>query len=91
MSMDEMLKLVEQYKEAQQLAEEAAAEMEALKERLKAELAARQAEEMTVGLHKVRCITITSSRLDTKALKAAAPDLAARFTKTTTQQRFTVA
>lgn len=91
MSMNDLTALVNQYKEAQQLAEAAAAEMEALKDQLKAELAARSTESMTVGTHKVSCVTVTSSRLDSKALKAAAPDLAERFTKTTTSTRFLVA
>ena len=34
---------------------------------------------------------ITTSRIDTSALKKALPDLAARFTKTSTVRRFSVA
>lgn len=46
---------------------------------------------MDAGTHKVRYQTVTSSRLDSKGLKAAAPELAARFTKTTTSRRFSIA
>ena len=35
--------------------------------------------------------TVTSSRLDSKALKAAHPDLVAQFSKTTSATRFTLA
>ena len=91
MSANEMLSLVEQYKEAQQLIDAAQAEMEAIKEQIKAEMARRGADRLDVGTHKVTLQTVTSSRLDSKALKAAAPELAAKFTKTTTAQRFVVA
>ena len=80
MSSTELLSLVEQYKEAQQLIEAAQAEM-----------SRRDVERMDVGTHKVTLKTVTTSRLDGKAIKAAAPDLAARFTKTTTSTRFCVA
>ena len=91
MSANEMLSLVEQYKEAQQLIDAAQAEMEAIKEQIKAEMTRRGADRLDVGTHKVTLQTVTSSRLDGKALKAAAPELAAKFTKTTTAQRFVVA
>ena len=80
MSSIELLSLVEQYKEAQQLIEAAQAEM-----------SRRDVERMDVGTHKVTLKTVPPSRLDGKAIKAAAPDLAARFTKTTTATRFCVA
>lgn len=80
MSSIELLSLVEQYKEAQQLIEAAQVEM-----------SRRDVERMDVGTHKVTLKTVTTSRLDGKAIKAAAPDLAARFTKTTTTTRFCVA
>lgn len=91
MSMHDLLTLVEQYKEAQQLLEAAQAEMDTLKDLIKAEMAARGESKMDVGTHKVSLLTVTSSRLDAKALKAAAPELAAKFTKTTTSTRFCVA
>lgn len=91
MSSAEILSLVEQYREAQQLAEAAQAEMEALKEQIKAEMTARQVERLDAGTHRVMLSTFTTSRIDAKALKAAAPELAARFTRTTTSTRFTVA
>ncbi|WP_298730467.1 hypothetical protein [uncultured Subdoligranulum sp.] len=91
MSSIELLSLVEQYKEAQQLIEAAQAEMETIKATISAEMSRRDVERMDVGTHKVTLKTVTTSRLDGKAIKAAAPDLAARFTKTTTATRFCVA
>lgn len=91
MSSIELLSLVEQYKEAQQLIEAAQAEMDTIKATIAAEMARRDVERIDVGTHKVTMKNVTTSRLDGKALKAAAPDLAERFTKTTTTTRFCVA
>ena len=84
MSSTEILSLVEQYKEAQQLIED-------LKRQITEEMTRRDVDTMDAGTHKVRYQTVTSSRLDSKGLKAAAPELAARFTKTTTSRRFSIA
>ena len=91
MSSTEILTLVEQYKEAQQLIEAAQAEMDELKRQITEEMARRDVDTMDAGTHKVRYQVVTSSRLDSKSLKAAAPELAARFTKTTTSRRFSIA
>ena len=78
MSSTEILSLVEQYKEAQQLIEAAQAEMDDLKRQITEEMTRRDVDTMDAGTHKVRYQTVTSSRLDSKGLKAAAPELAAR-------------
>lgn len=39
--------------------------------------------------HIARIQTVTQNRIDTKALQAARPEIAAEFTRETTQQRFT--
>lgn len=91
MSGAELLSLVEQYREAQQLIEAAQAEMDTIKATITAEMSRRDVERMDVGTHKVTLKTVTTSRLDGKAIKAAVPDLAARFIKTTTTTRFCVA
>lgn len=43
-------------------------------------------EEMNVGPWKVTWRTVTSNRLDTTALKKDLPDIAARYTKTSTSR-----
>ena len=48
-------------------------------------------EELRAGEYKVTWKAVTSSRLDTTALKKALPDVAARFMKSTTSRRFCVA
>ena len=60
----------------------------ALKDEIKAYMG--NSEELRAGEYKVTWKPVTSSRLDTAALKKAMPDLVERFTKTTTTRRFTV-
>lgn len=90
MSNTEITTLAEQYREAAQLIEAAQAEQEQIKAQLMAEMERRGVDRMDAGLLKVTCKTITSTRLDSKALKAAAPDLVAQYTKTTQYSRFAV-
>ena len=74
-------------------------ELKRLKEELEAEIAAAEdaikavmgdEELLTAGAYKVSWSNVTSTRLDTTALKKALPDVAAAYTKTTTVRRFSV-
>lgn len=89
-STNEILVMVEQYKEAAQLIELAQAEQEKLKAEIKAALAERNATYLEVGCHKVRLSDYSQTRLDSKAIKAVAPDLYEQYSKTVTGQRLTV-
>ena len=48
-------------------------------------------EQLIAGAFKITWKAVTSSRIDTAALKKALPDVAASFMKQTTARRFTVA
>ena len=89
MSTNELIAKIRELREMQQLIEEAQAEAEALKDEIKAHMG--EAEELRAGEYKVTYKAVTSSRLDTAALKKAMPDVAAAFTKTTSTRRFVVA
>ena len=89
MSANELEKKVRELRQLQSLIEEAQAEAEAIKDQIKAHMG--QAEELRAGEYKIAWKPVTSSRLDSKALRAAAPELVERFTKTTTARRFCVA
>lgn len=89
-STNEILKMVEQYKEAAQLIEAAQAEQEQLKIQIREALAERSTNYLEVGCHKVRLSDFTQTRLDGKAIKAVAPDLYEKYSKTVTGQRLTV-
>lgn len=87
---NELLEMVEQYKEAAQLIELAQTEQERIKAAIKAELAERNTNYLEVGCHKVRLSDYSQTRLDSKAIKAVAPDLYEQYSKTVTGQRLTV-
>ena len=87
MSINVLLTLVEQYKEAAQLIEAAQAEQEQLKIQIREALAERSTNYLEVGCHKVRLSDFSSTRLDSKAIKAVAPDLYDQYSKTVTGTR----
>lgn len=89
MSINEMESKARELRELQALIDEATSEAEALKDTIKAAMG--DAEEVHVGEYKITWKAVTSSRIDTAALKKALPDLAQQFTKTTTTRRFCVA
>ena len=64
------------------------AEAEAIKDELKMEMANRGEETLTGTGWKASWKVIESSRIDTKALKAAMPDVAAKYTVTSRTSRF---
>ena len=81
MSINEIEGKVRELRQLQALIEEAQAEAENIKDAIKAHMG--DSEELRAGEYKVR--------LDSKALKAALPEVVERFTKTTTTRRFCVA
>lgn len=66
------------------------AEADALAEKIKAELTKRNVDELDTGRVTVTYKTVTSARLDNKALKAAHPKIYAQFTNASETRRFTV-
>lgn len=71
--------------------EEAAAMVESLKDQLKERMTAAGVESLAGSEHKATYKAVTSSRVDTAAIKRDMPEVAARYTKTTTTRRFTFA
>lgn len=90
MSTNEMDTKVFTLRELQTEIERLQAEAEAIKDAIKAEMIERGQETLTGNGWKASWKVIESARLDTKALKAAMPDIAARFTVTTRASRFTL-
>ena len=82
MSIHEIETKARELRQLQQLIEETQAEAEAIRDQIKAHMG--NSEELRAGEYKITWKSVTSSRLDSKALKAAAPELVERFTKTTT-------
>lgn len=71
----------QELRELQRLAEELQAEITTTQDAIKAAMGER--EEITVGAFKITWKAVTSSRVDTTAIKKELPDLAERFTRTT--------
>jgi predicted phage-related endonuclease len=69
--------------------EEAAATVESLKDEIKAYMTESGVDVLTGNEHKATYKSVTSSRLDSKALKQDMPDIAAAYTRTTETKRFT--
>lgn len=89
MSMNEIESKVRELRQLQALIDEAQAEAESIKDALKAHMG--DAEELRAGEYRITWKPVTASRLDTTALRKALPDVAERFTRTTTSRRFCVA
>ncbi|MGN1021242.1 MAG: hypothetical protein ACI4O7_12825 [Aristaeellaceae bacterium] len=74
--------------ELRRLREELDAEITAAEDAIKAVMG--EEETLTAGAFKVSWKAVTSSRLDSTALKKAMPEIAARFMKQTTTRRFSI-
>lgn len=88
MNIDSIMRELAEYIRMQ---EEAAAMVESLKDQLKERMTAAGVESLAGSEHKATYKAVTSSRVDTTALKKELPEIAARYTKTTTARRFTFA
>ena len=91
MSINEMDSKIKELRELRRMADELAAEMETIQDSIKAHMDAVGVDTINGTDWKVTNKTVTSSRLDTNALKKALPDLAQQFTRTTTARRFCIA
>ena len=88
MSISEIESKVRELRQLQALIEEAEREAEAIKDVIKAVMG--PSEELRAGEYKITWKAVTASRLDSKALKAALPEVVERFTRATTTRRFCV-
>ena len=91
MSMNELEQKVAQLRELRRMQDELAAEIAATEDELKAYMTANNADTLHGPSFKITWKPVTSSRLDSKALKAEAPMIWEQFSKQTTTRRFVVA
>ena len=86
--MREFEKLCNEYRENKRLIEE----LEAMNDSLKSDIIAIMGDRETVieGSTKAIYKSVTSSRIDTKALKEERPDIVATYTSETSYKRFSV-
>lgn len=88
MSIDSKVK---ELRELMRMQDELAAEIEAARDAIKAELTAQNTDTLAGADWKVTWKVVKSSRLDTTVLRKALPEVAERFTTSTTTRRFCVA
>ena len=88
MSINEMEVKARELRQLQSLIEEAQAEAEAIKDAIKAAMG--DSESVQAGEYRITWKAVTSSRIDTSALRKALPDVAERFTKETVTRRFMI-
>ena len=88
MNINEIMKELAQSKRLQ---DETAASIEGLTDKIKQYMTENQLETLTGDEHKATYKTVISSRIDTTALKKDAPEIAAQYTRTTENRRFTFA
>lgn len=91
MSIDMMNAKVKELRELKRMADELAGEIEAIQDEIKAHMTEQDKDTLTGIDWKITWKTVTSKRLDSKALKAAMPDVVEQFTKESTSKRFVLA
>jgi predicted phage-related endonuclease len=91
MSINEIDNKVQELRELRRMAEELQAEMDTITDEIKQHMDANHMETVLGLDYKISYKTVTSSRIDTAALKKELPDIAQQFSKTTTARRFIVA
>lgn len=86
-----MEKKIAELRELMRMKEEIEAEITAIQDEIKADMTARGVEELRGTDYKVTWKAYTQKRIDSKALKAALPDVAAKFSTEVTVRRFLIA
>lgn len=89
MSEKELCMKIQELREMQRMAEEAAAIAESLKDEIKAIMG--DSEELAAGGYRVTWKAVKSTRFDTAAFRKAMPEIAAAFTKESSTRRFVIA
>ena len=84
-NLDSLMREIAEYT---RMAEEIAATLDSLKDSLKKHMEENGLDSIAGSEHKASYKAVTSSRIDTTALKRDMPEIAARYTKTTETRRF---
>ena len=84
-NLDALMKEMAEYT---RLSEEVSATLDSLRDTLKTYMTENGLDSIAGGEHKASYTAVTSSRIDTTALKRDLPEIAAKYTKTTETRRF---
>ena len=91
MSRTDINETVKEIRELKRMREELDAEIAAAEDLIKAEMDRTSNYTITGDDYKITWTEVTSSRVDTTALKKALPEVCEKFMKTTTTRRFWIA
>lgn len=87
-TMDNLNALMREIAEYSRMAEEIGETLDSLKDILKKYMDENGLDSIAGSEHKASYKAVTSSRIDTTALKRDLPEIAAKFTRTTSSKRF---
>lgn len=87
-AMDNLNALMREIAEYSRMAEEIGATLDSLKDTLKKYMDENGLDSIAGNEHKASYKAVTSSRIDTTALKRDMPEIAEKYTKTTETRRF---
>ena len=90
MATNELISKLNDLGELRRMADDLDAEITAIQDEIKAHMAAAQTDTLTAGAFRVVWKSVTSTRLDTAALRRELPEVWQEYGKTTTTKRFTV-
>ncbi len=82
---------VNELRELRRMADELQAEIEAVTDSIKEHMTEQNTDELNGTDYKITWKSVTTSRIDGKKLTEDFPEMAAKYTKTTTARRFCVA
>ena len=91
MATNEIIRKLNELSELRRMADELNAEIEAIQDEIKAHMTAEETDTLTAGAFKVTWKAVTSTRIDTAALRKDLPEIWQEYGKTTTTRRFSVA
>ena len=91
MATNEIISKLTELAELRKMAEDLNAEIEAIQEAIKAHMTEADTDTLTAGQYKFSWKPVTSTRIDTTALRKDLPEVWQEYGKTTTTRRFNVA
>ena len=91
MATNEIISKLNELSELRRMADELNSEIEAIQDAIKAHMTEADTDTITAGAFKVTWKAVTSTRIDTTALRKDLPEIWQEYGKTTTTRRFSVA
>lgn len=90
MATNELISKLNDLAQLRRMADDLDAEITAIQDEIKTHMAATQTDTLTAGAFRVVWKSVTSTRIDTAALRRELPEVWQEYGKTTTTKRFTV-